>query len=243
MLKYVKTHRNLNINIEVRLFFKLQSTQDHSEGESKYFPEKLSHSCSGRACSLSAAGISICCLNLYTIMTSAPTRVITLPRTDRDGRNFGREEILWLGVHLVNSSELKLNGWINECDAVLSDSQVNSLMVLNESQNGHNRLINCIKKWELYQQWKHLICWHCTTFCIYKEIHHPRDIKTYRDDWSLNHSSWQALLLENKSSYSIGCHRRVNLNVSPFCSASLLFSGIRVALTSALWGLRVYWLS
>lgn len=94
-------------NTEVRL----GRSQDHSEGKSKYFSMKWSCMCCGRVCSLSAAGISICCLNLYAIMTSAPTFVITLLCTDMDGRNLGQEEIL-----LTCSCWTAQNpSWMDEC--------------------------------------------------------------------------------------------------------------------------------
>ena len=59
---------------------------------------------------------------------------------------------------------------------------------------------------------------------------HP-DMKTYRDDWSQKHPSWQALLLENNSSYSMRSRMTVHLNIPPLC-----FITIRVARASSLWG-------
>jgi len=87
------------------------------------------NTCSGEASSQSASGISICRWSLDTMMTSTQTCVITLLRTDRDGRHLGQEEILWFGVHLLFSSQPELNGWMSLLLCVFGQpTTCNSLM-------------------------------------------------------------------------------------------------------------------
>lgn len=190
--------------------------------------------CSGNTATPSAAGISISCFNLDTMMTSAPACVVTLLRGDR-------EEILWHGVRLFYTSDAELK-WMNECVAGCSESQA---PLSRHTGPTETRVQSQQSNYHLCKQMRTILESRNPSYvCMYNQIHHPLDIKAYRRAWSKKRSSWEAFLLENKSSHSTRSHRTINLNVSPllfgFFTRLPYRGGPRA---QALWGHRVCWLS
>lgn len=141
---------------------------------------------SGKTYSRSTAGISICCSNLYTIMTSARVHAISLLCTKRDAETYDkRKSFDSVCICLTAQTVSRMDEWA-------------CCYVIRQPRTSNNHMGPFDTESEQSQQ---------SDYYLYEEMTLRLELQYFqyiqwnsldREDRFQNHSSWQAFIPENK---------------------------------------------